>query len=228
MRIDDCIAQMRRSSRAGFESEMLCLRPNLENAVFRDFNPAVHVKEVLYDRNLPLYRAIDFGFVNPFVCLWVQMDSLGVVRVIDEYVEPYRTVWTHAEEIKQRTPGKGKVNGTFCDPAGKQRNDETGNSPIDVLRKCGIPVRCRSGRIESGLEQIRRALRAGDGTSRLVISPKCTKLIEAMQCYHYPQGVCGERAEQPVKDGVYDHPIDALRYFFANMEAGGKVKEKRY
>ncbi|MDO8302895.1 MAG: hypothetical protein Q7T18_06625 [Sedimentisphaerales bacterium] len=38
--IDDCIAQMQRSSRAAWESEMLCLRPSLENAVFAEFNPA--------------------------------------------------------------------------------------------------------------------------------------------------------------------------------------------
>lgn len=229
LRIDDCIAQMRRSSRAGFESEMLCLRPNLEGAVFRDFDPAVHVKEVTYQAGLPLYRAIDFGYVNPFVCLWIQVDGLGIVRVIDEYVESCRTVQQHAEEIKRRTPGRGgRAAGTFCDPAGKQRNDQTGYSPMDVLRASGIPVKARSGSIDGGLEKIRQMLRAGDGSSRLMISPKCAKLIAAMECYHYPAGARGQRAEQPVKDGLHDHLIDALRYFFVNMEKSGKVTERRF
>ena len=39
LKIDDCIAQMCRSSRAGWESEMLCIRPSLENAVFGDLDP---------------------------------------------------------------------------------------------------------------------------------------------------------------------------------------------
>ncbi|MHC5121226.1 MAG: hypothetical protein ACYSO7_06915 [Planctomycetota bacterium] len=60
---------------------MLCLRPNLENAVFEDFDPAVHVRPVGYDAGLPLYRAMDFGFANPFVCLWMQVDEAGAVRV---------------------------------------------------------------------------------------------------------------------------------------------------
>ena len=28
----------------------------------------------------------DFGFANPFVCLWIQVDENGLVRVVDEYV----------------------------------------------------------------------------------------------------------------------------------------------
>jgi len=86
LKIDDCITQMRRASRAGWEAEMLCKRPSLENVVFNEFDPAIHVQPIDYDPNLPLYRALDFGFVNPFVCLWIQVDSDGVVRVIDEYV----------------------------------------------------------------------------------------------------------------------------------------------
>ena len=86
LKIDDCITQMRRSSRAGWEAEMLCIKPNLENVVFDQFDAAIHVRPVEYDANLPLYRSLDFGFANPFVCLWIQVDSEGVVRVIDEYV----------------------------------------------------------------------------------------------------------------------------------------------
>ena len=120
------------------------------------------------------------------------------------------------------------MTGTFCDPAGNQANGSTGMSLIADLRKNGIRATSKGSKILDGLEWIRRKLRAGDGTSRLVISPKCEKLIEAMQCYHYPQGVQGDRAELPVKDGVYDHPIDALRYFFANMEKSSKVEKKRF
>ena len=43
LKIDDCITQMRRASRAGWEAEMLCKRPSRENVVFDEFDPAVHV-----------------------------------------------------------------------------------------------------------------------------------------------------------------------------------------
>jgi hypothetical protein len=228
VKIDDCITQMRRASRAGFEAEMLCKRPSLENMVFAEFDPAVHVRPVDYDANLPLYRAIDFGFVNPFVCLWIQVDGDGCVRVVDEYVRSRAAIDVHADEIKRRTPcGEEAVSATFCDPAGASRNDVTGTSTMKELGSMGIRTRYRRSDILGGIELIRRALHAGDGSSKLVISPRCVRLIEAMQCYHYPDRT-GDVAEVPLKDGVYDHPIDALRYFFAGYTNPGKTTTRRY
>jgi hypothetical protein len=228
LKIDDCITQMRRASRAGWEAEMLCKKPSLENVVFDEFDPAIHVRQIDYDLNLPLYRTLDFGFVNPFVCLWIQVDSNGVVRVIDEYVRSRATVNVHAEEMKNRTPiPEEQVAATFCDPAGNSVNDVTGTSAVRELRALGIVVRSRRSSILEGIELIRRAIRSGDGQSKLVISPRCQRLIEAMQCYHYPE-YGSTTGELPLKDGVYDHPVDALRYFFVNHINPLKTTTRRY
>jgi len=229
LKIDDCITQMRRSSRASFEAEMLCKRPSLENVVFDEFDPARHVRPVDYDPNLPLYRTLDFGFVNPFVCLWIQVDDTGVVRVIDEYVRSRATIDVHAEQIKSRTPGgEERVAATFCDPAGAGVNDVTGTSVVRELRTLGIVARYSRSGILEGIELIRRAIRSGDGKSRLVISPRCQRLIEAMRCYHYPESGSAATGELPLKDGLYDHPIDALRYFFVNYKRSRKASTRRY
>jgi hypothetical protein len=227
LRIDDCITQMRRASRAGWEAEMLCKRPSLQNVVFDEFDPAVHVQPIDYNPNLLLYRALDFGFVNPFVCLWIQVDGYGVVRVIDEYVRSRATIDVHADQLKARTPvDEEKVAATFCDPAGKGVNDVTGTSAVRELRALGIAVRYRRSGIAEGIELIRRAIRSGDGRTKLIISPRCPRLIEAMQCYHYPES--GSGGELPQKDGIYDHPIDALRYFFINHTQPAKTTTRRY
>ncbi len=230
LKIDDCLTQMRRASRAGWEAEMLCRRPNAENIVFDEFDPAIHIKVVDYDGNLPLYRSLDFGFVNPFVCLWIQVDEEGVVRVIDEYVRSRATIDVHADEMKSRTAcDEGAVAGTFCDPAGKSVNDVTGTSAVRELRGLGINVRYRRSGILEGIELVRRAIRAGDGSSRLIVSPRCERLIESLRCYHYSEpGSRTAAVELPVKDGVYDHLIDALRYFFVNYNRSGKAKSRRY
>jgi hypothetical protein len=228
LKIDDCITQMRRASRAGWEAEMLCKRPLRENVVFDEFDADVHVRPVDYDPNLPLYRAMDFGFVNPFVCLWIQVDRAGVVRLIDEYVRSRATIDVHAAEIKRLTPVREEqVAATFCDPAGGGVNDVTGTSAVRELRALGVAVRSRRSSILEGIELIRRAIRSGDGKSRLVISPRCPRLIEALECYHYPES---SRApgELPLKDGLYDHPIDALRYFFINHAKPEKTTTRRY
>jgi len=45
--------------------------------------------------------------------------------------------------------------------------------------------------------------------------------------YHYPDfGTAG--GELPLKDGLYDHPIDALRYFFINYTHNPKATARRY
>ncbi len=228
LKIDDCITQMRRSSRAGWEAEMLCIRPSLENVVFGEFDPAVHVRPVEYDPNLPLYRALDFGFVNPFVCLWIQVDGAGTVRVLDEYVRTRATIDMHAVEMKTRTPcPEERVAATFCDPAGAGQNDVTGTSAVRELRALGIAIRYRRSGILEGIELIRRAIRAGDSKSTLVISPRCPRLIEALRCYHYPDRG-PTTGELPLKDGVYDHPIDALRYFFVNAQRDSTTRSRRY
>jgi len=230
LKIDDCITQMRRASRAGWESEMLCRRPSLENVVFDDFDPEVHVAPIDYDPKLPLYRALDFGFVNPFVCLWIQVDEGGVVRVLDEYVRNRATIDVHGAEIKNRTPiPEERVAGTFCDPSGAGVNDVTGTSSVRELRAMGITIRFRRSGILEGIELIRRAVKSGDGRSRLIISSRCSRLIEAMRCYHYPDNSGGAGGgELPLKDGLYDHSIDALRYFFVNYHRSGKATTRRY
>jgi len=229
LKIDDCITQMGRASRAGWEAEMLCKRPSRQNVVFDEFDPDIHVRTLDYDPNLPLYRSLDFGFVNPFVCLWIQVDSEGTIRVIDEYVRTRATIDVHAGEIKSRTPGgETRVAATFCDPAGKSVNDVTGTSVTRELRSLGISTRYRRSLILDGIELIRRAVKAGDGKNRLLISPNCQRLIEAMRCYHYPDTGSAATAELPLKDGLYDHPIDALRYFFVNYSRTDRPKSRRY
>jgi hypothetical protein len=227
LKIDDCIAQMRRSSRAGFESEMLCLRPCLENAVFDRFDPRVHVAEVCYDATLPLYRAMDFGFTNPFVCLWIQIDREGTVRVIDEYVQKQLRIHEHARAVIARTPcNESQVKMTYCDPAGAGRNGVSGTSEVTELRELGMRIAYRKSEILEGIELIRAYLHAGDGSHRFVVDSRCQRMIEALRCYHYPD--TPGPSELPKKDGKHDHPIDALRYFFVNFFAPVQKPQQRY
>jgi len=92
--IDDAIAQHFRASRAAWEAEMLCIRPSAEVLVFNEFDPRRHVAPLAYNPALPLYRAIDFGYANPFVCLWVQVDDNCGLRNADCGLEEKRGAGT--------------------------------------------------------------------------------------------------------------------------------------
>ncbi|MDY6913510.1 MAG: hypothetical protein SVT52_03525, partial [Planctomycetota bacterium] len=69
-RIDDAIAIKARSSRAAWEAEMLCRGPHRDWLVFGEFDPDRHVREIESCPDWPLFRAIDFGYSSPLVCLW--------------------------------------------------------------------------------------------------------------------------------------------------------------
>jgi hypothetical protein len=230
--VDDVIAQRRRSSSATFAAEMLCQRPSRRDAVFESFDPARHVSAVEPDHQLTWIGGMDFGLRSPLVMLWAQLRPVGDslrVELIDEHVRSQLTVDQHLVHLADRPWPKPAWLGV--DPAGHQRNDQTGLSTIALLRRHGYRVRSARSNIADGLELIRRRLEpigssTGPATPSLIIHPRCTHLIEAMTCYHFHT----ERAqtEQPVKDG-YDHPVDALRYMLVNLHGPtGRVAQRLY
>jgi len=225
--IDDAISQKRRSSVQSWRSEMLCLEPSRDDVVFSEFDVKRNVAEVEYNSDLPLYRAMDFGFTNPLACLFIQVDAAGRVLVLDEHIKSRTTLSEHARLIKQRYPQA--VAATYCDPAGKQRHEITGTAVTQELAALGIPTRCRASRVLDGVEMIRCYLSPAAGDVKLVVSHRCEQLIRAFESLHYERLGNGRLSEVPSKDGVNDHVIDALRYFFVNhFPVRYPVCERRY
>jgi len=212
-RIDDAIAIKARSSRSAWAAEMLCRGPRRSGAVFGQFDPARHVRRVEYCPDWPTYRAMDFGYSAPLVCLWIQLSPAGCVHVLDEYVKARLPLAQHAGAILKRDPGP--VAATFVDPAGRQKEATSGAACTELLAAAGIPCTWRRSTIAEGIELIRSALAPAAGEPKLLIHPRCRALIDAFGEYHYPPPGSTADPDKPVKDGP-DHVIDALRYFFVN------------
>ena len=224
-RIDDAIAIKSRASRAAWESEMLCQRPRGEGLVFDEFRRELHVLPAPYRADWPVYRAIDFGYSNPLVCLWVQVSPGGLVQVIDEYTQQRRAIDAHGQEMlaRERRHGYRPALATYVDPAGHAHEVASGQACTELLSAAGIPcTSCRSA-LGDGLELIRQHLAPAQGPPRLIIDPHCEGLIRSFETYRYTPNT-----GRPAKDGP-DHAIDALRYFFVNRMAPQlEVKRKRY
>jgi hypothetical protein len=221
--IDDAVAMKGRVSKSTWESEMLCLRPKIDGSVFPMFDPGLHVRAEIENASASeICLAIDFGFAAPFVCLWLRSFEDGTTHAIDEYVQSGVQVERHIEQIQSRS--RGSVARLSCDPAGAGRNDQTAASNVALLRQHGFNVKFRKSRIVEGLELIRAALLPAMGEPKLFFHPRCTRLIRAMQAYHFPPG----GGELPEKDGVHDHLIDALRYHFVNRPTREDGPPRRY
>ncbi len=221
--IDDAIRMKQRVSLETWEAEMLCRRPVTLGRVFPTFDERLHVtpRRPTDGFSTGVQLAMDFGFANAFACLWIDRSDTGVIYIIDEYIQPGRTMDQHLEVIEHRPWPKARR--ICCDPAGSGPNDQTAISNVQLLRARGYAVRYRASRIADGLELIRRALKPATGPVTLFIHPRCVKLRLALAGYHYAEG----QGEIPEKDGQFDHPIDALRYFFVNNTAG-RVITRRY
>ena len=94
-----------------------------------------------------------------------------------------------------------------------------------MLRRAGWRIRTRRSLIAEGVAAIRRRLDPAVPPPRLVIHPRCVKLIESLAGYHFD----ARRPDcpDPVKDGP-DHAVDALRYLVVNLESTARVQACDY
>lgn len=163
----------------------------------------------------PLYRAIDFGYHHPFV-LWIQETPQRDLIIFDEWAGKDHTTQQMLLSIHRvdLSHGLDELNmcWTACDPSGAAVRD-SGISPVDILRRAGIKVCYRSSQIVAGIELVKFFLADAQGRVRLRISPQCKKTIADIAHYRWAAG-----REEPQKDGLCDHSMDALRYFIVNYQ----------
>ncbi len=61
------------------------------------------------------------------------------------------------------------------------------------------------------------------GMPRLKIRNKCKWLIESFCNYRNQRAAGGAYIDRPEENMPWEHPLDALRYFFVNELAGGQT-----
>ena len=169
--------------------------------------------------NWQTWRCADFGFHWP-AALWVQISPKGQFFVVAELArrEPFN--WTteeFADEIIKIDNSLGLFEpprGTFCDPAGRGVEAQTGESEIDVFKLKGLAPISEPSSIRDGCVRIMDAI--ADPDLPLLVSRSCTWTAEAL----------GRISPDKHRPDVYDekssytHVLDALRYFMVNQAVG--------
>ncbi|MCH8290212.1 terminase [Candidatus Poribacteria bacterium] len=189
---------------------------SVEGQVY-EFEMAIH----LIDRfEIPKewirFRAIDFGYTNPFVCQWWAVDSDGRLYLYREIYMTQRTVRIHAKQILKLSLNES-ISYTVADHDAEDRA---------TLEENGIRTRLADKRISVGIEAVAERLKlAGDGKPRIFFlrdslvetdqdletSYQPTHTIQEFSDYIYPTVREGKSAdEKPIdKD---NHGMDAKRY----------------
>jgi hypothetical protein len=109
-----------------------------------------------------LYLGIDFGYRNPFACLWVQpLDRGERVLVLDEYYQRLRTTLENGKAVlaHHQTGGYGVITDAFADPSDPDKRAMLS----DIL---GVEVKAPRRPVEAGQELGADGSRSGPTASR--------------------------------------------------------------
>lgn len=184
-------------------------------SVFKTYSRAVHViKPFRIPREWRRYRTFDFGFTNPFVCLWVAQDKDDNYFIYREYYERQTGIQDHIKAVKLFSMGEQYLN-NYADPENAADRSE--------LRKAGITTIAAQKDIARGIEMVQSKLKVKDnGKPSLYIFRTCRNTCREFPSYHYPKGTNTNNPKDiPVQKD--DHTIDATRYLIYTRE--GKFKK---
>lgn len=190
--------------------------------VMQEYDDDEHTGDFHYDPALPLYMAVDYGFTNPFVVLFIQVGLFGEIRVIWEKRWQRMDTEEVAIDLLAIVPGLVRqCEMIYPDPA---EPDDTRT----LMRKLRIPAAHNTGgELKTRLALIRRSLKVmnthlpeghPDRKPQLMIDRSCTELRwEMREGYKWPEhrSEVKSDAEHPMdKD---NHGVEALGRFFRGM-----------
>jgi PBSX family phage terminase large subunit len=181
-----------------------------EGAVYPDFDEDVHVFESEIPAHWQRCRGIDYGYTNPFVCLWGAIDHDGRLYIYDEHYQAKTLIKDHAAIIK----AKGDVSWSVAD------HDAQDNAE---MRAEGVFSHNAKKDVTTGIQAVSaRLITQPDGFPRLFIHKRCVNTIREMGMYRWaePSEHKNEK-EEPVKSD--DHTTDALRYMVMEQDKGRVV-----
>jgi PBSX family phage terminase large subunit len=173
-----------------------------EGLVYSEFRRGVHT----FTGEVPAgdeCRAIDFGYTNPFVCIFGRVDNDGRLWIYDEYYQRRELIEHHAEQIK----AKGEYEWAVADHDAQDAAQ---------LRHNGVMTFPAKKDVLLGISKVKsRLIVQGDGKPRLFIHERCINLLKELGMYRWKENTT---KEEPVKEN--DHTMDALRYMVMRLEVG--------
>lgn len=203
-------------------------------SVMQEWDDETHLTNQGYNPDWPLYAAVDYGYTNPFVWLWIQIDEWGHVYVIKELRWTQRDTPYVAEDLLLKyRPLVEKTIAFYPDPA---EPDDT----FTLSETLKIPPRQNTGgELKTRLSLIRGALKTKpehappenpDRKPGLYVNRDCEMLAwEMREGYRWPEhkSEIKSQSEHPLdKD---NHGVEALGRFFRGYYGipGETMRESR-
>lgn len=188
--------------------------------VMKEFDEDVHLGDFDYEPSWATYMAVDYGFTNPFVVLFIQVGPFGDIRVLREFRRTQLDTIEVCRDLMAEYPGLVRVASMlYPDPA---EPDDTRT----MQRELRIPVNKNTGgEIKHRLSLIRRSMKVvnphlpdGDPERRprlMIDRTHCKTLIWEMQeGYRWPEKKSEQRSDSENPLDKDNHGVEALGRFF--------------
>lgn len=207
--------------------------------VMQEWDDEVHLHDFRYNPEWPLYGAVDYGFTNPFVWLWIQTDPFDNVYVIGERWWTGVDTLDIAKDLRSTQPNLVRACVAFYpDPA---EPDDT----YTLSNQTRIPARGNTGgELRTRIALIRRGLKVPDALKhleydnperrpKLLVDRSCVTLAwEMREGYRWPEhrSEVHSQSENPIdKD---NHRVEALGRFYKGHyglsgRSGSRVKRAK-
>lgn len=176
--------------------------------VMKEYDDDIHLGDFDYDPSWATYMAIDYGFTNPFVILFIQVGPWGDIRVLREFRRQGLDTEEVCADLMLEFPGLVRVTTKmYPDPA---EPDDTRT----MCRKLRLTANKNTGgELKPRLALIRRALKVknkhlpeGDPERRpalMIDRTYCQTLAWEMRSgYKWPE----KKSDQKRSDS--EHPVD--------------------
>ncbi|MFB6282540.1 MAG: phage terminase large subunit [Halobacteria archaeon] len=173
--------------------------------------------------NWRIYRAIDFGYRNPFVCQYWARSPDDELVLFREIYKTEKTVPDLAPQIQRMTPTGANLAMTVADHDAESHEN---------LQSEGISTINADKDVEPGIQSVKQRLSLDDRarpslyimrgarchapSNKLILDKKPLKTVDEIYDYKWK-----EDEEEPVKED--DHGMDAMRYLVYKIDGGQQV-----
>jgi hypothetical protein len=219
-----------------YEASLADLPPELRDAYrygrwdifpgqyFPEFRRERHVAELHIPANLMRFGALDWGYAQPGVMLFLVCLPDGHLYVEDELRFKTTVAARVAQLIQERTIERGwTLIYTKADPSMWIRSNDTGEAMAETFMRQGVPLQQGNNNRVNGWQRLRHWFQnGGDGTPMLRVHPRCEYLIRTL-----PMLVSDEARPEDVDTRGEDHAADALRYAVMSRPAPWEHTEQR-
>lgn len=204
-----------------------------EGQYFSEWDEKAHVYSPFdIPKAWPRIRAIDWGYSDPFCCLWGAIGPDNQIWVYREFYRNRLTDSEYAEKINALSVysdgSPERFDYTVGDPISFWvKNPDTGVERVETYQLNGISILKGDNSRVNGWSRVREYLKLREYQGKLSpwlhISRECPNLIRTL-----PDLVHDDNKVEDVADGMEDHAPDALRLMLQSRTPRFTTKQIKY